>query len=296
MNTNFFLLGLDGGGTGSRVVMADSGGLVLAHAVGGPSGLGLGIGPAWQAITASCREAFAMAGVAPEWSRCVLGCGLAGANNPVWLAQFRQQAPDFAGLVVESDAYTTLLGAHGGGPGVIVALGTGSVAAAGQMGAWRMASGYGFPSGDEASGAWLGLRAIVHAQQALDGRVADDSLARALLTQVGAQDRDSLIAWLCNANQTAYAALAPIVFAHQAHPFAAQLLSDAGAEIAKMVTALDASSELPVALCGGLAAPLHAFVPQPLRQRLCVPLGDSAQGALQLARQEADRLSREATR
>jgi glucosamine kinase len=290
MNTDLFLIGVDGGGTGTRVVLGDGHGRELAQAASGPSGLGLGVERAWQAIQAGCAEAFSRAGVAPQWERCVIGCGLAGVNNRVWLAGFRAQAPKLAGLAVESDAYTTLLGAHGGSHGVIVALGTGSVAAAADgEGECRIVSGFGFPSGDEASGAWLGLRAIVHAQQALDGRVPLDEFAQALLDRVGAQDRDSLIVWLCATNQTGYASLAPIVLAHAGHPFAARLLAEAGEEIGKMIAALDPSGALPVALCGGLGAPLRAYVPQRYQARLRAPLADSAHGALQLAQHEAAR-------
>lgn len=291
MNTDFFLIGIDGGGTGTRVVLGDAEGRELAQAVSGPSGLGLGIERAWQAIQTACNEAFSRAGIAPNWSSCVLGCGLAGANNLDWLAAFRAQAPDLAGLAVESDAYTTLLGAHSGAYGISVALGTGSVAAVlDGKDEWRLASGFGFPSGDEASGAWLGLRLIVHAQQALDGRVPFDALAQALLDRVGARDRDGLVVWLCAANQTAYASLAPLVFEHRSHPHAARLLGEAGTEIGKIIAALDPSGELPVALCGGLGARLREYVPQPYQPRLREPLADSAHGALYLARQEAARV------
>ncbi|WP_025598214.1 BadF/BadG/BcrA/BcrD ATPase family protein [Burkholderia sp. WSM2230] len=295
MNTDLFLIGVDGGGTGTRIVLADARGRELAQATSGPSGLGLGVERAWQAIATACADAFQRAGAAFDWSRCALGCGLAGVNNREWLAAFRAQAPALAGLAVESDAYTTLLGAHGGAYGVIVALGTGSIAAAADRddGECRTVSGYGFPSGDEASGAWLGVRAIVHAQHALDGRGPNDDFAQALLAHVGAQDRDGLVVWLCEANQTAYASLAKIVIAHRAHPFAARLLGEAGLEIGKMITALDPSATLPVALCGGLAASLREYVPQACQPRLREPLADSAHGALQLAQREVARIGGE---
>ncbi|CAB3713620.1 BadF/BadG/BcrA/BcrD ATPase family protein [Paraburkholderia rhynchosiae] len=295
MNKGLFLIGVDGGGTGTRVVLGDARGHELAQAASGPSGLGLGVERAWQAIAAGCADAFSRAGATLDWSRCVLGCGLAGVNNRDWLAAFLAQAPALAGLAVASDAYTTLLGAHGGAHGVIVALGTGSVAAALDRddGECRIVSGYGFPSGDEASGAWLGVRAIVHAQHALDGRGPNDELAQALLGHVGAHDRDGLVVWLCEANQTAYASLARVVIAHRTHPFAARLLGEAGIEIGKMIAALDPSQTLPVALCGGLGAPLREYVPQGYQARLREPLADSAHGGLQLARREAARLAGE---
>lgn len=280
-----YWLGVDGGGTGTRVVLADARGVELGHATGGASGLGLGVTRAWAAIEAACVQAFASAGLTLDWAHCALGCGLAGVNNRDWLAEFIARAPKLAALDVRSDAYTTVLGAHGGEPGVIVALGTGSIAAMlDRDGGCKIAGGYGFPSGDEASGAWLGLRAVVHAQQALDGRARPDAFSDALLARMSVADRDGLVVWLCEANQTAYAQLAPVVLAHRTHPVAAALLAQAGSDIAKLVDALDAPGRLPVALCGGLAEPLAQYVPASHRARLRAPLADSAHGALALAR------------
>ncbi|WP_322073061.1 glucosamine kinase nucleotide-binding domain-containing protein [Burkholderia cepacia] len=280
-----FAIGIDGGGTGTRAVLADRHGRELAQGRGGPSGLGLGIERAWASIGAACADAFTRAGLAFDWPQCALGCGLAGVNNAAWLAAFRAQAP-LGALAVESDAYTTVVGAHGGAPGLIVALGTGSIAAAlDAAGACRIAGGFGFPSGDEASGAWLGVRALAYAQQALDGRVPRDAFANALLAETGAQDRDALVQWSCDANQTIYARLAPIVFAHRSHPVAGALIAQAGGEIGKMIDALDPQQALPVALCGGLADALAPAVPARHAARLRAPLDDSAHGALRLALQ-----------
>ncbi|PTB18069.1 ATPase [Trinickia symbiotica] len=284
-----FLVGVDGGGSGTRVVLADAAsGNELAQATGGASALALGADRAWAAISTAVMQAFERAALELEWSRCALGGGLAGVNNREWLAAFKAQAPRLAALAVESDAYTTLLGAHGGSAGVIVALGTGSIAAVlAEDGSCRIAGGYGFPSGDEASGAWLGLRAIVHAQQVLDGRAPADAFSDALLAQTGAHDRDSLVVWLCAANQAAYASLAPIVLAHRTHPLAMRLLAEAGRDIARLIDALDPAARLPVALCGGLGEPLRAHVPSSHSNRLVAPRADSAHGALELARRAA---------
>ncbi|MFM0323784.1 glucosamine kinase nucleotide-binding domain-containing protein [Caballeronia glebae] len=283
-----FLLGIDGGGSGTRVILADTHGNELARVGGGPSALGLGVERAWQSIGDACQRAFDAAARPFEWRNCALGCGLAGVNNADWLAAFLGCAPDVRALRVESDAYTTVLGAHGGESGVIVALGTGSIAASlDEAGVCRIAGGYGFPSGDEASGAWLGLRAVAHLQRVFDGRAPEDGWSRALLAQTGATDRDSLVVWLCAANQTTYATLAPTVFEFRDHPDAARILNEAGQEIAKLVAALDPAGALPVALCGGLAAPYEPFVPAVLRERVRAPRADSAAGALELARRAA---------
>ena len=63
LNPNEYLVGVDGGGTGTRVVLADASGVELARATSGPSGLGLGVAQAWQAIETACSQAFRSAGV-----------------------------------------------------------------------------------------------------------------------------------------------------------------------------------------------------------------------------------------
>lgn len=297
-----YLIGVDGGGSGTRVIVADIDGRELARGAAGPSALALGAQPAWAAIEAAIRDALGAVPTSdrrpdarfpdslPPWSDCVIACGLAGVNHPAWRDAFVAAAPAAAALVIESDAYTALLGAHGGAPGVVIALGTGSIGAVLTAdGRCETVGGYGFPASDEASGAWLGLRAIQYAQYALDGRGPLDALARALLAACGANTREALIAWQADARQGAYATLAPIVLRHRIHPFVAPLLAQAGTEIARMIAALDPAAILPVALTGGLAEALAPTVPAPHRARLVPAAGDSAAGALVLARRQLAR-------
>ncbi len=169
-----------------------------------------------------------------------MACGLAGVNHPQWRAEFIERAPALAALTIDSDAYTTLLGAHGGAPGVVVAVGTGSIGAVLEHdGTYRTVGGYGFPASDEASGAWLGLRAMQYAQYALDGRAARDAFsASAVSESTGIHDgHESLIEWLATARQADYARLAPVVLDYRDHAFVAQCLLKAGEEIGLMIAA-----------------------------------------------------------
>lgn len=297
MNKQYqYLIGVDGGGTGTRVLLADANGADLGRGSGGPSGLMHGAEQAWQSILAAIKLAFLDAGLAaPAYSDMAIGCGLAGVNNKQWAADFTAKNPGFAGLVLETDAGTTLLGAHQGEPGVVIALGTGSVGEVMMAdGSRREVGGWGFPSSDEASGAWLGLRAINHVQHVLDGRSAADDLSAALiaycLAQSGASKdsgkaKDAVFNWLAQANQTKFAQLAPIVI--ECAPRAAkanEMMLAAGAEVAKMARALDPTGLMPIALCGGLAEPMTAYLPQELKRRVIKPKGDSASGALILVK------------
>lgn len=285
-----FLIGADGGGTGTRVRLARTDGAELAQGSAGPSGLSLGIASAWAAVGSAIDMAFDAAGLArPANEAIAIGAGLAGVHNKQQAQAFRDANPGFARLVLETDALTTLLGAHGGKPGAIVAVGTGSV---GEIllpnGERREVGGWGFPAGDEAGGCWLGLKAVGHIEQVLDGRQPHSAFADALIAACGG-GRDGLFAWLAAANQTAYARLAPIVIAHgPTDDVAHAMLRDAGREVERMALALDPAGALPLALCGGLGDALRPYLSPAFAARAAAPLGDSASGALCLIRQSME--------
>ncbi len=286
-----FLIGVDGGGTGTRVVLADSQGRELARACAGPSGLAHGREMAWQAIQEACAKAFAEAGLSlPALTEVALGCGLAGVNNVQWAQEFIALNPGYAEVVTETDSYTNLLGAHGGAAGVVIALGTGSVGMVLQAdGQRREVGGWGFPVGDEASGAWMGLQAMNYLQRTLDGRAQADEFSHSLLRFCG-ETKDAVFGWLAGANQTRYAQLAPIVieFAQSAKA-AREILQRAGLEVASMALALDATQTLPLALSGGLAEIVKPYVPTTVQQRIQRAQGDSVAGALLLIQREQNK-------
>jgi len=281
-----YLIGVDGGGTGTRVRLArrtPGGAVELAQGASGPSGLGLGIARAWAAIHDAIAQAFATTGnTPPPLARMAIGLGLAGVHNGQWAQAFRDADPGYGALVLETDALTTLLGAHGGEPGAIVAIGTGSV---GEVllpdGTRREVGGWGFPAGDEASGGWIGLAAINHIEQVLDGRRPGSAFADAVIEACGG-NRAAIQVWLGQATQTTYASLAPLVLQHAGDPAARAILVKAGEETAAIARALDPDGRLPLALCGGLGAALRAWLPPALAASARAPQGDSAQGALRM--------------
>lgn len=283
-----YLIGVDGGGSGTRVRVENLDGVELARGVAGPSGLMHGINQAWAAIMDAINAAFAENGRArPALGQMAIGLGLAGVHNKQWAAKFSAKNPGFAMLALETDAFTTLLGAHKGEPGAIIAIGTGSVGEALlPFGIRREVGGWGFPSSDEASGAWLGLRAVQHAQHALDGRAPATHFARAVIDFCGGE-RDSMFDWLARATQTNYAQLAPLVIEYAGSDAVARaIMCQAGEEVGKIAAALDPAGKVPIALCGGLAAPLREYIPAALQSRIVSAQGDAANGALQLIRRQ----------
>lgn len=307
-----YLIGVDGGGTKTLVRVADLDGAVLAEAIGPGSALRNGAPAAWNAILTTLQSAFSHAGAGtgmpmPPLSRMAAGLGVAGYNVAQWAADFRAQAPAFGALEIASDATTTLLGAHQGRPGAIIAVGTGTIGVALYAdGSEHVVDGWGFPSGDDASGAWMGLRAIHHVQHVVDGRAphgalstatvafceTDGAIANRVTNRVtnpvvnpGRSERDVVLDWLSQADQAAFARLARLVIAHAADDEAARaILIQAAAELELMAATLDPDRQLPLALCGGLAGALHDYFSPALRQRITPALADAADGALLLAR------------
>ena len=280
------LIGVDGGGTGTRVAVADANGVEFARGIAGPSGLINGADAAWVSILNAINVAFASVQlVRPDLSNVGIGVGLAGVHNKQWAAQFADKNPGFGLFQLATDAYTTVMGAHQGKPGGIVAIGTGSVGEALLPdGNHLEVGGWGFPCGDEAGGAWIGMRAINHIQQVIDGRAEASAFSAAVIEHCGGH-KDAVFNWLANANQGSYAQLAPIVikFANQEkNAVVEQIMQEAGREIAKIALALDKTNSLPIALCGGLAKPLEKYLPADLLSRVVPPHGDSASGALLL--------------
>jgi glucosamine kinase len=281
-----YLIGVDGGGTTTRAVVASTRGHVLGRGEAGPSALGQGIAQAWRHVLLAVLNAFDDAGhAAPRWGRCAMAAGLSGVNHAPWRQAFIAADPGFGWLEAETDSYVLLLGAHGGRPGVIVIAGTGSVAEALRPDGHRVAvGGWGFPVGDEGSGAWLGMAAVRHAQAVLDGRARGGALARAVHAQCGA-DRAALQAWSTRATQFRCAQVAPLVFEAAVHDrIAEHLLSQAAADLDALARAADPTARLPVVVWGSVGRRLLPRLGADLRRRVVEPAGDAAAGALVIAR------------
>lgn len=283
-------IGVDGGATGTRLRAVDPDGRILGEGTAGPSSLTLGVDAAWVQI----RTALAAAGITEaDFADAVLACGLAGTGRPDKRDEFRAKAPGFARLRLCSDAHATTLGAHNGAPGASIALGTGTVGGAIYAdGSTRQVGGWGFPVGDEGSGAWLGLQALGEALQLLDGRDIDppggSALHRAMFESCGTTAPE-LLSWTYQAPSTKYATLAPVVvrLAGDGDPAAVRLMRRAGHEVDRLARALDPDGTLPFCAGGSLAAPLRPYMDAAIVARLRPPQGDARDGAVLLARLKA---------
>lgn len=274
-------LGIDGGGTGCRAVLAEGSGQALAHAEAGPANIATDFDGALASILTASRQACAKAGLdldSPAMTgRLAAGLGLAGANAAGLEERLRAALP-FARIAVETDAATALRGALGQSDGIVAALGTGSVYARRMGGVIRQIGGWGLTLGDSASGAWIGREILTACLMAEDGFQPWTPLLQDLSQDFGGAQ--GIIAFSLRARPGDLARLAPRVV-DSADPAARALMARAEAEVIRAIDLLQDGRALPVVFLGGLGG---VFTPRLAgRWRIVPPQGNALDGALQLA-------------
>ena len=258
-------VGIDGGGTRATAVAIDDAGTELARRTGG-AGL---VDPAdplagVPALIALARETLQAADASA--TAAGLCCALAGAGRPALQSALTTAiaSANVAGKIrVVTDAEAAMRHAFGGGPGVLLIAGTGSIAwARGENGRIVRAGGWGALLGDEGSGYAVGIAGLRAVARAADGRGLLTALTDRLLAATACVDPMALIPWAATAGKSGIAALAPTVLeaATAGDVVATGIAENAACELAQQANAVIAASgpwtnAIPLALAGGLIAP-----------------------------------------
>lgn len=289
MNGLPFLIGVDGGGTGCRVRVRDSGGSLLGEAAGGPGNIRLGIDVAWGNILGALDGALAQAGLdRAAFAQASMGLGLAGIVD-LQTAQATIAAGPLCGAVrAVSDAHIACLGAFGGGDGAILISGTGSAGHAVIDGVGVPMFGWGFEVDDKGSAASLGRSAITAALDGRDGLARETSFTREVLDVLGTT-APAIVRWVSAAQPRQFGEIAPLVFAHAARgdPVALALVRRSAAEVEAMIARLIEIGAVRVCLVGGMADHIAPWLTPWARGLLAVRQEDATEGAILLARQVA---------
>jgi glucosamine kinase len=278
-------LGVDAGGTASKSRLTDETGNVLGSGRAGPANTRIGIEALHAELLEVCRQATQAAGLGDAdigSIRC--GMGIAGINRMGMKSQIQALAFPFANVQFSSDSMIANLGAHNGGDGAILILGTGSVGLVKRGEDSFSIGGYGFPISDEGSGAALGLSAIRHALRALDGRTKPTPLSQAITKQFD-HAIPRVIAWMDEAAPGDYASFAPIVldYADNGDEIALSIVRDAALHVERFIETIIARGAPRCVLMGGLAERMRPWLRVRIAAQLQDPLGDALDGALILA-------------
>lgn len=284
-----YFIGLDGGGSGCRAQAELESGIRSAVLQGGPANVFSEPEGAVAEIRALLAQCCAAAhALCPEADRApaAIVLGLAGASESGAERTLRAALP-YPCISVLGDIDITVRGALQAQDGIVAALGTGSVLARQRSGAMLRLGGYGPTLGDEASGSWLGRRALSAALHVRDGLIAPGPLSADVWSRYGSVNE--MLAFARDARPVDFAAMAPCILEHDAEgcPIAGSILDDACAYLHRSVRTLqDGDAYLPVSGTGGLGPALV----ERMRVRLapdiiCArPLGGPLDGALWHAR------------
>ena len=262
--SNQIVVGVDGGATKTRVIVADDTGAELATVSGTASAVRPGgaehsadvierlVG---EALAACDREGESPAAV------CV---GVAGVGRDAEYSAFFKALSARAmteELVVLPDAVVALTDAFGEESGIVLIAGTGSMCyGRGPTGKMARCGGWGPMCGDEGSGQWIGRRALSVITASADGREPETALLGVVLTHLQMESVDDLVPWAAAATPAQLGQLAtPVMAAAAMGDLRATSLCTLAAEelvvhirtLARMLFSDERASQR-VALAGGL--------------------------------------------
>jgi glucosamine kinase len=284
---NEIVIGVDGGGSKTRVMVGTAEGEVLATLDGPKSAVTPGFAARsadviGDLVTRALAEIAQPGAVLPR----VLYCGVAGTGRDEERKALHA-ALDFKELaeevVIDSDGLIAMYDALDDRAGILLVVGTGSIAyGRSPAGEIVRCGGWGPVFGDEGSGGWIGRRALGIVAASSDGREPPTALLFHVLAATQCEDVQDLIAWAATADARAFASLAPVVFsaATAGDPRANALVTLASEELVLHVRALsrqlfsDERAAVTVALSGGLMDR-----GSPLRKRLEQRLKSAVPGA-----------------
>jgi N-acetylglucosamine kinase-like BadF-type ATPase len=244
-----FVLGVDGGQTTTKCVLANFQGEIIGRGTGG--GLThLATGDGQERLVHALREAIASAwrgaGMAPQQIQAIV-LGLtgveAGTIEASTVVELLPTIVDARRVEVHSDAFTALIGAHLGKPGIIAIAGTGSIVLGiNAQGERARAGGWGWLVGDEGSAVAIGRSGLLSAFYAHDGVLVAKQLEELFLRHfnVASMPDAKRIVYAPEFGQRGFAALAPLVAqaAEQGDVIAAQIIRDAAVGLDKQVRAV----------------------------------------------------------
>lgn len=252
-------VGVDAGGTRTRLVLADAQGALLGAAEGGPGNYQV-VGPG--ALGELIGDLLEKAG--PTQTPDVLCAGVAGAGRLPEQEALRAEleSRELARTVrIVSDARAALEGAHRGQAGVVCIAGTGSIViGCNAQGHEARAGGWGPLLGDEGSAHSLVMQAIRGVLRAVDGSGPQTKLQVDLLAALGLEDWQELIQAIYGGGLTRdrIAEACPVVFAaaHNQDDVALRVvqtgMADLGAQIAAVAHRLELDPPVAVACMGGV--------------------------------------------
>ena len=232
-----YIIGIDGGGTGTVGILTTETGRCLAQVQSGPSNYHV-VGEAkTQTVLKSVVEELCEKAGIPSTSAihfCLGMAGLGRAADRKIIGRICDELGISENRILTHDAHIALVGGTEKQHGVIVISGTGAIVyGINADGKEARASGWGYLLGDEGSGYDIAIKGLRAVARAADGRGSSTELTNRILNALELKEPGDLIRWVHAASRDAIAQLAKIVFdaARTTDRTAAQIVDAAAEEL-----------------------------------------------------------------
>lgn len=251
-----YYLGVDGGGSKTLAVIVDAQGRERGRGCAGSANyVAVGLEQALQNIYSAVQQASIDVPCSLPLSKAWLG--LAGIDRPSDSTLLTFHLRELSSSVLVTNDAELLLSVLGREAGVVLIVGTGSIALArDQYGTITRVGGWGHILGDEGSGYDIGRRGLQAAVRAADGRGKPTLLLALILQHWHLSIAEDIIDVVYAVDDKAkIAQVAPCVThaARQGDQVALSIIEQAADELALLVqTVMPPISQLPIALGGGL--------------------------------------------
>ena len=282
-----YLFGVDGGGSGCRVVLTSKQGETLSKAKGGPANIETSFNTTRENIIDTCKRAFKNAQISENnFNNSSAILGLAGSNLGNYAAQLSNKLP-FAKNKILNDGEITLEGAIGPVDGCIGALGTGSVFVGRKNSITKLIGGWGFNLGDDGSGAKLGKELMKLSIRCHDGLSEHTDLTIEFLKKFK-NNIKSIVETAKSFKPKDYAKFAPEIFTAMDNKDsnAKKIIESEVILIEQSLIASGFSEQNAFCLIGGLGKLFLPFLNDKFINSCKPPKGNALQGAIAIAKRE----------
>ena len=296
-----YIIGIDGGGTGTVGILATETGQCLTQVQSGPSNYHVvGEAETQTVLENVIGQLCEKAGISLTDSICFcLGmAGLGRAADREVVGRMCDELGVSENRILTHDAHIALVGGTEKQHGVIVISGTGAIVyGINANGKEARASGWGYLLGDEGSGYDIAINGLRAVARAVDGRGRPTGLTNQILNRLELNEPGELIRWVHAASRDTIAQLAEIVFdaAQAADTIAEQIVDDAANELVcatgSVIKQLELIDTFDIVLSGGnlIHQPMFAdklcqqFTKVAPNASVHLPKHGSAHGAVLLA-------------
>jgi glucosamine kinase len=283
-SNNTLLVGIDGGGTGCRVLIADADRTVISQGHAGAANVATNYDLAIKNINAALKMALDGASLKrSEIETAPTHIGLAGVMNQATSDDVAKEL-NLKNCAVTDDRPTSIVGALAGADGYVLSIGTGTIAASSEGGQFKYVGSWGFFVADQASGAWLGRHILDRTLQSFDKVIPFSPLTAKILKDYEGDPRN-IVSFSLTATPADYATYAPdvIAAAEDGDAIALKLMHEGRDYLVAALSALGHQDGSVVCLAGGVGQHYKKYLTSQKNLEFIPPKESAVLGALKLA-------------